>query len=224
MFGNLSSEYLCLFLPSRACLRPLPGCWLHLHRLHHPRLSSGCLLLHLLETQGALAAADPLLTPQLSDGDPPHDLDFCEPQGTFQAVQHGHQLQLHGGLHPKVLLCPGRARLPGSLTAPTLHHRPPDPLDPAVRLPGVTPVLRLPAPAGAPTAREELSRLQFQLTGRGCRSVIWSSGAPVDACCHGHQESQDNFAWTSDIMEGSARKPQRLFVLRFLAAATEWLC
>ncbi|KAJ1061125.1 hypothetical protein K5549_012148 [Capra hircus] len=63
-------------------------------------------------------------------------------------------------------------RLPGALTTPTLHHRPPNPLDPAVRIPGVTPVLRLPAPAGAPAAREELSRLQFQLTGHGYRSII----------------------------------------------------
>ena len=171
-FGNLSSEYLCLFLPSRACLRSLPDCWLHLHCLHYPRLFSGYLLLHLLETYGTLAAANPLLTPQLSDRDSPHDLDFYEPQGTFQAVQHRHQLQLNWGLHPKVLLCPGRTRLPGALTAPALHHGPPNPLDPAVRIPGVTPVLRLPAPAGAPSAREELSRLQFQLTGHGYRSIV----------------------------------------------------
>lgn len=161
MGGSCPNTCVCLFFPFRARLRPLPHCRLHLHCLHHPGLFSGYLLLHLLETQGALTAANPLLTPQLPDGDPAHDLDFHKPQGTFQAVQHGHQLQLHRGLHPQILLCQSRAGLPGALTAPTLHHGPPNPPDAAVRFPGVTPVLRLPAPAGAPAAWEELSGLQF---------------------------------------------------------------
>lgn len=169
---HLSELLRILFLPFRACLCSLPDCGLHLHRFHYPGLLSGDLLLHLFETQGALPAANPLLAPQLSDRDPAHDLDLHEPQGTFQAVQHGHQLQLCRGLHPQVLLRQGGARLPGALTTPALHHRPPNPPDPAIRFPGVPPVLHLPTPAGAAAAWEELSRLQFQLTGLGLKSSV----------------------------------------------------
>ena len=132
----------------------------------------------------ALTAANPLLTPQLSDGDPAHDLDFHKPQGTFQTVQHGHQLQLHRGLRPQILLCQSRAGLPGALPASTLYHGPPNPPDPAIRFPGVTPVLRLPTPAGAPAACEELPGLQFQLTGHSDKSSPSYNGRQVECCRH----------------------------------------
>lgn len=172
VWETLAPASVCLFFPFRACLRSLPDCRLHLHCLHHPGFFSGYLLLHLLETQGALTAANPLLAPQLSERDPAHDLDLHEPQSTFQAVQHGHQLQLHRGLHPQVLFCQGRARLPGALTTPALYHRPPYPPDSAVWFPCVTPVLCLPAPAGASPTWEDLSRLQFQLIGHGHKSTM----------------------------------------------------
>lgn len=189
-----------------ACLRSLPDCWLHLHCLHHPGLFSGNLLLHLLETQGAVTAANPLLAPQLSDGDPAHDLDLYKPQSTFQAVQHSDQLQLHRGLHPKVLLCQGRARLPGALPTPTVYHRPPYPPDPAIGLPGVTPILCLPAPAGAPTAREDLSRLQFQLTGHGHKAVTRYRGRQVDAAAIAASVSEETSPELSSGMERVLRK------------------
>lgn len=155
-----------------ARLRSLPDRRLHLHCIHHLGLLSGYLLLHLFETEGAFAAANSLLTPQLSDGDLAHDLDLHEPAGTFPAVQHSHQLQLHRWFHPQVLFCQGRARLFGTLTTPTLHHKPPSPPVPAIRFPCVTPVFCLSSPAGAPATWEELSRLQFQLTVHGQEATV----------------------------------------------------
>lgn len=157
-----------LFLPFRACLRPLPDRRLHIHCLHHFGLIGSYLLLHLFETQGALPATNPLLTPKLSDRDITHDPHLHQPQSSFQAVQHGHQLQLHRRFCPEVLLCQGRAKLLGTLIAPTLHHWSHHTPNPAVRFPGVAPVFCIPSPAGAPITWEELSRFQFQLMGSGC--------------------------------------------------------
>lgn len=156
----------CLFLPFRTCLCPLPDRRLHLHRLHHFGLFSGYLLLHLFETQGALSAAHPLLAPKLSDRDLAHDPHLHQPQSSFQAVQHRYQLQLHGRICAEVLLCQGWAKLPGALITPTLHHWSHHTPNPTVRFPGITPVFCIPSPAGAPITWEELSRFQFQLTGR----------------------------------------------------------
>lgn len=60
--------------------------------------------------------------------------------------------------------------MPGTLTSSTLHHWSPNPPDPTIRFSGITPVLCL-SSSGTSAAWEELSRLQFQLTGRGHESV-----------------------------------------------------
>ncbi|KAL4679605.1 hypothetical protein H8959_009255 [Pygathrix nigripes] len=67
----------------------------------------------------------------------------------------------------------------------TSHSIPPGS---AIWFPGVTPVFRLPPPAGAPPAWEELSRLQFQLTRPGHESTSQSNGREVEPCCHCHMQ------------------------------------
>ncbi|XP_046880931.1 protein shisa-3 homolog isoform X1 [Hypomesus transpacificus] len=117
----------------RAHLRAFPDGGLHLCGLRSGGLPGGRLLLHLPAAQAAHPTAHPLLPPQLSGRDHPHDPHHCTPQPAhpLAPVQHRHhQLQLRRGWRLPTTLFPG---------GPRTGARP----EPATWMPGVCHNLQL---------------------------------------------------------------------------------